>query len=74
MARAVIDQTRQQRQGGLDPVFRELPECPRRRPRPATDHRPRGFIAFSNTQISNPNTPLAYRDIAGPASRQTWVW
>ncbi len=47
------------------------PFCPRRRP--AGDHRPRRFIAFFSAQISKGNTRLAYRDIAGPASRPTWV-
>ena len=64
----MIDQARQQRQGGLDPVLR-LSYCPPRRPRPVGDHRPHRFIAFFIAHISNPNTPLAYRGIAGPASR-----
>ena len=67
----VLDPAREQRQGGLDPVLRYHPFCPRRRP--AGDHRPRRFIAFFSAQISKGNTRLAYRDIAGPASRQTWV-
>ncbi len=69
----MIDQAGQQRQGGLDPVFRSS-YCPRRRHRPAGDHRLHRFIAFFTTHISNRNTRLAYRGIAGPASRQTWVF
>ena len=60
----MLDPARQQRQGGLDPVFRYHPYGPRRRP--AGDHRPRRFIAFFSALISKGNTRLAYRDRAGP--------
>ncbi len=68
-----IDPARQQRQGGLErsAALRFHPYCPRRRP--ADDHRPPRFIAFFSAHISKGNMRLAYRDLAGPASRQTWV-
>ncbi len=68
-----IDPARQQRQGGLErtAALRFHPYCPRRRP--ADDHRPPRFIAFFSAHISKGNTRLADRDIAGPASRQTWI-
>ncbi len=69
----MLDPARQQRQGGLErtAALRYHPYCPRRRP--AGDHRPPRFITFFSAQISKGNTRLAYRDLAGPASRQTWI-